>query len=743
MSDRGLSSYPIPLAPPSRDAIRRRPDAVFSDDVHLCSVLERIADPGSALAAYRGTLYGLPWFTPIIGSGCLQMGDGPTLDLAALKAGVTDFVERLGMENPLLPALVEEFVSALYQSQTHEPLEPESLGSVAPEPSASEPPVRSDLAWAPRLATYTAMLTRLYHSAAAAHASPVSRNWLSDRVALYEVPDTALRDNAVRVGYHLIEHPIESPNFRALEALLEDVQDDLTRRLRESISVANLRLLTEMTWIELTSGTSIYPDWSELLLKLAETSDSGLPVTGSRLRINRLRNIDESVARLLTPPTIRSWIGRRHRTGAQMRNRFYDAVADALHAEARIHALLHPEDAGTDSDEDYAQFLDRTERVNELLNRVGADMTRRLRDEIVPGSATPSVPHPVAYVTSFDLELEMALWSRGEPFRLVTPAFASTQGRDADLVWLSALVDPAKDRSLGLIDGYRPLSGGPAGEGEPLADLDCLRAARRSWQVAERAVGGGSGPDSGGDHPVVVRVTGSPLMKLPPATKLQEDLTRHLGLPEGDRPDLEHALAIDEYSAVREAEHELYFAALGKPRGLPPGLSHDTPSSRRVWVGFGVQVDDAAIRLRMFVQLSAASIQARTVHHFKHRSPADERVMGQVVARREPEHVSDGAQFAERSNPLRVRGIAVNRRIDEELSASLRWLGFEFAVDESAGDLTPDIAHCARHYEHVCECLQSVMDVGLPTGDDGQPENIDWGRPFDEICPLARRMGPS
>lgn len=725
------SSYPIPISLPDAVGVHRPPHQVVRGNTRLCSALENIAGGDPRL---RNTLHGLPWFTPIVGSGCLALGDGPALDLTTLeqtaRAEVMDMLGIAKVGDIRLDVLAVDFAEALHRSRTHGDM---ALcdGGISPSRGAA------------RLAMVTALLTRLYHLTA--KAEPLSWYWVSERV---QISDHILQtDDHVRVELPQVEKILafmtEGEAATVFDVsptmLLQRILDDLTGRHR-SLSISDLRLLTELTWIELIRGTSIYPGWSDLLLELlVDLSAGGGVFEGYRPQIVKLRELDESVARVLLEPTWRSWRSRRSADPLAQRDRFYSAVARVLWAEAEIHDLLHPEEPSDELDEEaYADLMNRRTAAVAAVNVIVQD-TNRKRARVGLERLPPDmiVPHPAGYVTSFDLEMEMALWAMGRPFRIVVPVLVtSTQRVDAELVWLSTVIDPARDMSSdrfdidddAVLEDYESLDDSMDSRRvkELLEELRSLRAEARSWHMAASVLGGAAGFESGGSCPVIVRVTGSPLMVLPPVTgPLRQEMLEALGCGPEEVLTLTHALTVDEYTSVRQSEHELYFAARGERRGLPTPLSVGSEQMDRVWVGFGVQIDDPAIRLRMFTQLSASSMVKRQSQHAQPRPDGT--------------GVSDPlGRSTSVVPPLRVRGLAVNRRIDENQSTALQWLGFQFSVDASAGELTADIEHHAEHFERIAEHLRHITQNGAPTI-DGQLVDIDWDRPDNTSCPMWRR----
>ncbi len=743
-TDKQILTYPIPLSGPSTESIHRATKPLIHGNIRLCSVLEHIA--GNPIEV-RSTLHRLPWFTPIVGSGCLQLGNGPTIALKKLERVVQDEVKALELAAiPDLPppdAIATDFASLLLRTRTHDaPFDKRPTGGEEGEDGEQGAAPTQGTA---RLTLLTAILTRLHHLGASRAFKPMSRLWISDHVLFTEGDphETALLKMAIKILRSMLAEPVATPYSDAVTLLLRRIDSDLARMDDQKLFVLDLRMLTELTWILLISETSIYPGWSDLLLELLlELTKEEGSLTGYRPRIQELWELDNNLARLLIRPTILSWKARQDPEPLQPREEFYSAIAELLRTQAALHSLLHFEDTGSDDDEDYDQVIARRVGLTAVQERLAADVehkravAKRDRKPSPPAAMDVKFPYPAAFVTSFDLELEAALWGEGRPFRVVIPVFSASHGDIADLVWITALIDPVEDRNLPYHQDYDPETSGGLleyddGDWPQISvpdDLHVLRAAARDWRVAEKDIAA-TGEEHGGKHPIVVRVTGSPLMVLPPVEgALKSDFENHLQLAEEEERSLRHALAIDEYTSVRQAEHELFFAARNQARGLPIGLSTGAGSIERVWVGFGVQVDDPAIRLRMFSQLSAASIKQRVDLYAKGQDGSTDEDDEDG-----PEHSVGSTNL--QSNPLAVKGLAVNRRIDEDQSTALQWLGFKFVVDSSAADLIPDVNHCTDHYRHIQQVLGH-----LEAGTDIEKQ-LDWARPMEKTCDLWKAKG--
>jgi len=698
MREKGSRSYPIPISAGGEFTVYRGGSSLLTRKRRLCSVVERLAGGD---ADDRGVFHGLPWCTPILGSGCLELGDGPSVDIHAIDQITRDVVADLGVSDRRelgdLGSLARAFAEALRGSRTHD--DDRGSGYPAMQPTAA----------AARLTVLSALLTRLFHGAAMSLPTPTSRWWVKQRAELTASSDIDihLRDVIIPTILELLDGaPLtasgEDSNadlpLGALGALGKKISEEL-RVEPPAVCIEDLQLITEMTWLELIRETSIYPGWSDLLLQLLMTySESDDVPAGHRPKVVALAQLGQEVANLLQPATERSWNSRADRQHPTERDEFYSAIAHLLHAQAEVFRLIHVPDPydfpeGTLDANAEEQLIGRAERATAVRNRIVADTVEKRGPKSPIPAPEVMVPHAVVFVTSFDVEMEMALWASGRPYRVVVPVLATTGRRDAaDLIWLSATVNPSATED-----------GGSVG-------LEFLNSGPHEWRIAQKVFR----PGEGGEQPTVVRLSGSPLMNLPDVSGALYDDFLGLGFDREAQIRLFHALIIDEYTSLRQSENELFFAANQEPRGLPGCLSGGTNSNDRLWVGLGVQIDDPAIRARIFSQLSAGSMIPRTNHHEQGRDAEDS--------------AYDGTKHA-------VRGLAVNQRIDEAEATALHWLGFQFAIQVSSGALTRDIEHCAEHVEEVVKQISAIQLDPVPAA--GR-RDANWRRAKDKECDLWR-----
>lgn len=746
-----MPTYPITL-----DAPLPRPISVGSEDLPLCCALETIADEDRVPPS---TVLGMPWFSPILGSGCLDLGDGPILDLsdlgsrvanliaAAVKAGPDATAEATNYELADLASHVERFVHDLYVVRTHD--RPHDTGIRPSDPAV-------------QLITAAGLLTRSYHLASAMAGRPTGERFVAEDIHLADgdLPEHDEGDDGAGVvgGGRL---PPLSEVVQWMFATLEEAEpvDALSthwspllgyikRRLGDGrVSGLDVQLVTELSWLGLIAHTSVYPGWSDLLVRLlaAVPDDSQ---RGIRRRLERLDTIiAERVRDLLQPATEASWrsfsapeadvetdVTRAEipETAANERDRFYVAIARLIARQAAIRELLNPAASpigGVDDDELREQWLEARTRVSDIHT----SMTNEARDRAPKGRSDIGeafdwpIPRPVAVVTSFDIELEMAFWHLGQRFVEVVPVLVkSTTSGDmpGHVVWLAALFDPEEDKVV----QDHPLWT----EDEHDRGLAALRAATRQWLPAVSVQGGGSSRGDWSNLPTVVRLCGSPLIEINAGD--EDAIIKLVGMDEREEVQLIPALTIDEYSSLRLSAHEIYSAASPHEKlGLPPELLAGTPALPRVWVSFGAQMDDPAVRMRVFSQLSIATITESVNDVAAKSAHTGESAAGGDSA---DEVSSSGGPSQSRFQRV-APGLAINRRFSDADAAVMRWLGFEFA-EVGAGALIEDVEHYANdHLDTVDKALRGEkLKLWLDKADGRK--RINWGRATARRCDLLR-----
>lgn len=536
-----------------------------------------------------------PWITPVVGSGPLGLPRtfvevSNNVDehvLKSLKNGrSTGWVacnEAPGADPELwLSAYVAGLVSTRVGSQ--------SLTS-SNRPVSLAPQDEADLALASLLLLVSAQLTRTFHRISLDTARALGR-WGSERAALnldavdgvprvhdrlndlireFVAPLQAAigsaeagllasqqRARAARCawcpdGERCPRHDTRAKMDGALLRILDEVRSETTGDA-PVVTIIRLQQVTEAAWLYLVRAISgdVYPGWTDLLLRLVflEAHDSQSKVRGhTRPRWQEMAGLAKAVAGMMGDA---SHVG--HAPDSQDRqhnNAFYDAIAETLWAQ------------------------------HDVLTSLPAESGRRAASTDLPGG---SVPQPLAFVTSFDCEVEAALRRRAgdrhKSFSVIIPAFAKS-GSEGDFVWLEAVVSTADDHLLT----------------EPV-----------EWRLmgAHRSI------DSRHRHPVVVHLMGCPLIPLPrlnagrgpgsasahPEAKNLIGQLRANGV--GGKRDLVHAITLDEYIALRQGDIEWQWSQDTTTDGGLPGawFGSDLDGPRRFWMLMGVPFQDPAVRAR-------------------------------------------------------------------------------------------------------------------------------------------------
>jgi len=598
----------------------------------------------------------LPWLMPVLGSGCLESPSASWVDPAELSRAVSATVATFtpaptGSES--WEKIASRFTMSLVENRrrnaaTTKASEPQRIIEVAP--------------LAARLVLIAALATRFCHVSRALGPSAIDR--LADEVILRTADMKALDDpfqldNTVIAPLRTqlnesISH-LESLEARptvdtAVLELLKTIRKGLNAVDGPSVTLNSVRLVTEAAWYELVADPDTYHGWSELLLGLILNGGAGpVPFRSRRPRFNRLDDASDKIRDLFERPTRTSWESalqnaqESERSDAELS--VHTAIAHVLRAQSEVFEA-HPD----------------------------------------------SVPTPVAFVTSFDLELEMALWRTGRPFRVAVPVhlLSEKSEREVELVWVVGDVTP--DRRLPSDQAYERLT------------------TPTNWHAMTDRSRFADG------WPLVVRLTGSPLLDyagLDAGTEDRIRLDRVLADAQvlvDTRRRAFPAVTVDEYLAMRQAEVEIYFAVQRRPDGtrrgpnlalvFPQGGGSRKNSNLLYWGLFGVPIGDPAVRQRLMSLLAMRWIASTS-------GPLDARESSEVIDN--PEAVfTRGASSApadltisadDASNevlPRTVVGVAVNYRLDQEEALLLSWLGLT-VVHEQVKGFVGDLMDYAAH----------------------------------------------
>ena len=648
----------------------------------FCQVVEAVTSPDKARSGDPWS--GVPWLTIVVGSGCLDGGIAFSAESLGLAVGAS-------VEDALMPVL--PVGPGLSASDLVEPTRGFTMDLVRGRmalPAASkgdDGPIDGDSSERPqvdptaiRLLVLGSLLTRFFHRVRSS-GYVASARWDDDTALLtadvreiaFEIaePSLALIDFLVE---DLRAHNLGEENENVVEAictLLMSIRDGLDS-VERKLKVDHLRIVTEVAWyfLSLSDGVSVYPvypGWTELLLRLMLREGIQVRTTSGRPRPRhtQIAELPDAVVELLEPMTKKSWLEGTEDTNE--RRQLFDAAATVLCAQA-----------------------DQLEQQQHRLDARGEAL------RLPPGASR--LPPAAALVTSFDLELDMAMWrTRGnKPFSVVVPIHIlrdELSAREAEFCWLMGSVLPTPDK----------------------ASESTLRALRSpsDWRLLTPQ----TATDVLRSQPTVVHLSGCPLFALPDlAEERNAELVEELAdvgiIFDLGEVELAHAVTVDEYLALRQSEAELFWTSnddaggSSRNRALHPSFTKDGGENKRFWMALGVPMADPAVRNRL-----ASQITLRWVRESAHRSqvPATgEAFLGpdpsaQAMPNGNGRHSVDGAEY--RSYRADVDGVAVNRYMSDDEVGLLNWLGLDI-VEARCSDFTGDLRHYARHL--VSEDLKRV-----------------------------------
>lgn len=344
---------------------------------------------------------------------------------------------------------------------------------------------------------------------------------------------------------------IES-GVRTFLKVIERVATDSTI-VRERIEV-----LGAFAWHFLTDGTSIYPGWSDVLLFQAADSN-------------------RTASQFLDVP--------------MLRRPQVESLSDIAHADTEAWLVKRLRDI---TDLSWAEGRNRQESDREAFYESVADVL--LQQATVNGDRAASAPLATAFISGFDVELEMALLRRiaaapsrahGTDIAVVVPVFHvrpadvnkgndtndekdSKETYDTTLCWIWKRVNALGDQ---------PLSDLLEGGGWVYNDSS------RNGVLADQLRG----------LPVVVHLSGAPLIKV--------DGAQVRDLPGwGPRDHVRPALLLDENTSLIQVALDLKQLDGRLPADLADDAARVAGRLRcgpRYWAFVGVQLADPAVRLRL------------------------------------------------------------------------------------------------------------------------------------------------
>lgn len=706
----------------------------------ICRLVEQVLSPVDLNAARASGLKwrDLPWLTLVLGSGCVEMTDQAKGKLAQLGAAVAravtdllddekrDYADEMGHDAPTFwPLVARSFTESLIldRMQTERPL---------PDGAEAAPGQVTLTPLTARMLLLSGMLTNFFFDAKAISNKPLTRLRSdideTDEAVLPTRAELSAAIGGIGVNSDAVEQlgkdcqwhctraveQLQPDNLLgdlcgAVRNLIEEIESGLGGggRLRAGRSIRrnNLRLLTEVAWYLATNELGdYYSGWSEILFGLLLSSKPPLPtINSARPHFDRLRGHASDLNQLMEKPTVRSW--EQPRTD-MTRTDLFASAARLLWAQSGVV----------------------TDVLTDVLTDVGNGQG--------PAAEVPPPP-AAAFVTSFDIELDMAVWRAapdGASYFVVIPAHLFRgNGNFAQPCWIRGEVRKSNTQS-GLETLRRPVG----------------------WELLSAQ----TKPDELRRGPHIIHLNGAPLISLdalgaPEIRQLVEDLqTKELSKERIEtiaaQASVEHAIFSDEYLALRHAEVDLLFqfgvekdAGNRTDRSLPrllTGSSMDRNDGSgvnpRFWLMMGVALADPSVRYRLISQLSLARSAFRSPSRAALPGPSARDAPGQeapatlgnggngggathdpsdlfglqstpqqadagVGAAGADERGADGLADEEddelnQTREGRYTGIVVNWRIADDEASTLYWLGFD-VVKDTAVSFAPDIAHYTDH----------------------------------------------
>lgn len=668
----------------------------------LCQVLEGAAQRAIP-KTYRTTTSEwsrFSWITPVLGSGSLEAPRLPSNSARALSRGVgnrlDDWLESTSVAWPdgsePLASLGEQFALSLAMDRLR------VLEKDLPARDSHDLAIDEVDGLTAGLVLATALLSRFYHWVCSANAHAESR-W-DDDVARFDprsgdLAVLGLESTVLEPALATIDQVIAEIDGRGasrtgergaagaerrlegtVKNVLGAVRSGLTDRDGVHLESRHLHLITEISWYFLTRQSSIYPGWTDLLLSVMLRTGENIDEMGLRRpqpSVTNLRRLPDIVRDLVIEATRASWLRRFSKEAQDFKSA--DSVSDAI-----------------------AEVLWAESAAIKKTSGVGDD----------------KLPPAVAFVTSFDIEVEMSLARSANvgTFFVVMPIHLtrSSDPNEAELFWIMGEIPPLDAPS-------------------PDEQFEQLRHPR-NWTILSTE----SSPEDYARGPIVVHLNGAPLFQLPTLAEELEDsqLLRsfsRLGVTivNGDATDgeikIEHAVIVEEYLAMRHSEAEFFWSSRETTdskfkvgRALPPELSKDTPSVSRFWLALGIAIADPAIRHRMVSQM--------TVRRLGRMSEPAPRVGASTLGQKPKlaaHEIDGGESTTEAEEPERtdVEGLAVNLRVDDDETMLLYWLGLD-VVEDDCNRLIDDLYHYTRHLSARGSRKHPPLDMPCPLLMEGE-----------------------
>ena len=633
---------------------------------------------------------GFPWLTLILGSGSLEA----PIDAATRAASIGN-----GVRAALGGALDEQVLNEVAQftvTLANDRLLAGRQTSVGRARLSLDDEVGADRMnldgaarvseVAARVTCAAALTTQVFHEMAGSAHQAMSRR-SNDVVVLQKAAvsedvgdDIARAREALDEARTAVEESgASSPRVgEAVLNLLTEILGDLDINGRQrKASAHRIRLLTEVAWYYLVDKSDLYPGWTDLLLRLmlseGKPRDHQTP-RRPRPRYNGLEQLTGVAQEIMDIPTKKSFelnaAGRP--VPDQSRQGLYRKAARVLWAQAAAH------------------------------------------------EQSKQLPPASVFVTTFDLEMEMALMATGEgkSFSIAVPLYVRSykDAPEAQFCWVMADVASPK-----------------VGAGWALENLRRPSA----WRV----LGVKALPEDLQGRPILVHLCGAPLIDVPELTReLRDDFARH-GIGIKGTTSLMPAITVDEYLAMSQSDVELSWLSRDKSDAhaapgpaLPPSLtvSGERGLGVRFWLTLGVPFSDPAVRNRVLAQIGAAQ---RIMRLSEVSEPTDQAAAAlprsgalpprpKITAEdaEDPKITAEEAEDPEageiadrRPSRADIFGAAVNLYIDDDEVALLHWLGLD-VVEDSSHSFETDLEHYIAHVTAVGAAKRPPADAECKLG---------------------------
>ena len=612
MNSFGIPARSLGETYPSRDAYLAELGGRFSGPKGLCNVL------GIELAKSR------PWLTVVLGGGSrpkhfLGHGDGLPVDEVVRRAKDRLGEGRRGYHGPLpLEEMIRGFLTSLGNDRnllaSSRDRQQGPHASDNPEGHAGRSGYARDIPdWIIDLTLAASRLNNAMNHVRSGLGQAPSR-WGDDVVRIEEATFLYASLDAERRSLRTDLRDLERRGIEGISALCKDIADDLTGDEQWCIRTARVRLLAEWVWTVLSGAEPGYPGWTTLMLKLsgdqAIASYHGSMIKPSASRADHLA---AKIGEYYMPRTQLRWdAGETAETHA--------AIAELLAAQSQVHEAHHVD-----------------------LDRV-------------------VLPPPAAFLTTFDLELEMALLRVGQPFQMAIPFYLAdadrlddVDGTPAHPVWLGLRVDPT---GVPPHDRLRCILAPPPGAWVALSGR---------WGDVNEAIAANA------HLPTIVRLNGCPLIEPPDVEG--DGLAGALASPTLAKAtrtfrqrQLVRLVVIDDFDALKQSYLDAWEddrpPTAAEVLGIPRHLITDAPKGNRYWMTIGVPLQDSSVRTRVMSLLENAG----------QRAGADPR-------------------------PKRL-GTLVNPKVEGAAQQALALYGFDVVTSPSA-DFVLDLRDIADHHRRA------------------------------------------